>query len=97
MNVYKIPFVLIISLLLAGCAGMTQTQQRTVTGGLGGAGLGAAIGALSGNAAMGAAIGAASGVVGGYLYGEHKEAEQRAYDRGRQDAFRQQQEQYRYR
>ncbi len=97
MNIHKVLFVLIIPLLLGGCAGLTPTQQRTMTGGLGGAGLGAAIGAIAGNAGMGAAIGAAAGTVGGYLYGQHKEAEQRAYERGRQDAFRQQQEQYRYR
>lgn len=71
---------------LTGCAGMTHTQQRTVTGGLGGAAAGAVIGAIAGNAGMGAAIGAAAGTAGGYLYGKHKEAEQRAYDQGRRDA-----------
>lgn len=71
---------------LTGCAGMTDTQQRTVTGGLGGAGAGALIGAMAGNAGMGAAIGAAAGTVGGFLFGKHKEAEQRAYDQGRRDA-----------
>lgn len=82
---------LIISLLtvcvisLAGCAGMTDTQQRTVTGGLGGAGAGALIGAIAGNAGMGAAIGAGVGTVGGFLFGKHKEAEQRAYQQGRRD------------
>jgi len=71
---------------LIGCAGMSDTQQRTVTGGLGGAAGGALIGAIAGNAGMGAAIGAAAGTAGGFLYGKHKESEQKAYDQGRRDA-----------
>jgi len=84
--------ILVITVLaitsLAGCAGMSDTQQRTVTGGLGGAAGGALIGAMAGNAGMGAAIGAAAGTAGGYLYGKHKESEQRAYEQGRRDAYR---------
>lgn len=84
--------ILIISIFsfsgLTGCAGMTDTQQRTVTGGLGGAAAGAAIGAMAGNAGMGAAIGAGVGTLGGFLYGKHKESEQRAYEQGRRDAQR---------
>lgn len=82
----KIIIVTITALTLSGCAGMSDTQQRTVTGGMGGAATGAVIGAIAGNAGMGAAIGAAAGTVGGYLFGKHKEAEQRAYDQGRRDA-----------
>ena len=82
--------LLIITLLavsgLAACAGMTDTQQRTVTGGLGGAATGAVIGAIAGNAGMGAAIGGAVGTAGGFLYGKHKESEQKAYEQGRRDA-----------
>lgn len=81
--------MVLVVLHLAGCTGMTATQQRTVTGGLGGAAAGAAIGAMAGNAGMGAAIGAAAGSVGGFLFGKHKEAEQKAYEQGRQDAQRQ--------
>ena len=73
---------------ISGCAGMSDTQQRTVTGGLGGAAGGALIGAIAGNAGMGALIGAGVGTAGGYLYGKHKEAEQRAYNQGRRDAQR---------
>jgi len=75
-------------ILTSGCAGMSDTQQRSVTGGLGGAAGGALIGAMAGNAGMGAAIGAAAGTVGGFLFGKHKEAEQRAYEQGRRDAQR---------
>ena len=71
---------------LVGCAGMTDTQQRAVTGGLGGAAGGALIGAIAGNAGMGAAIGGLVGTTGGYLYGKHKESERRAYEQGRRDA-----------
>ena len=84
--------ILVIAILaitpLAGCAGMSDTQQRTVTGGLGGAAGGALIGAIAGNAGMGAAIGAVAGTAGGYLYGKHKESEQKAYEQGRRDAQR---------
>lgn len=89
MKRFSISVIAILAIsLLAGCAGMSDTQQRTVTGGLGGAATGAAIGAIAGNAGMGAAIGAAAGTAGGYLYGKHKESEQRAYEQGRRDAYR---------
>jgi hypothetical protein len=47
--------------MLAGCADMSQTQQRTLTGVAGGAAAGGIIGAIAGNAGMGAAIGAGVG------------------------------------
>jgi len=74
--------LLVGSLGLGGCAGMTQTEQRTLSGGALGAAGGAAIGAMAGNAGMGAAIGGLAGATGGYLYGKHKEAEESAYNRG---------------
>jgi len=77
-----IVFVLGISLVLVGCAGMTDTQQRALTGGAMGAAGGAAIGALAGNAALGAAIGGAAGASGGFLYGRHRESNQRAFNQG---------------
>jgi hypothetical protein len=79
--------LLVVSLVdLTGCAGLSDTSQRTMTSGLGGAAAGAAIGAMAGNAGMGALIGGAVGTTGGFLYGKHKEAEQRAYQQGRRDA-----------
>jgi hypothetical protein len=87
MKRFSILLIAILAIIdLAGCAGMSDTQQRTVTGGMGGAAGGALIGAMAGNAAMGAAIGTGVGVVGGYLYGKHKEAEQSAYEQGKRDA-----------
>lgn len=54
-----------------GCAGMSETEQRTVTGGLIGAGAGAGIAAIAGgNAGVGAAVGGAVGALSGYIIGE---------------------------
>ena len=72
--------------LLAGCADMSQTQQRTVTGAVGGAAVGGLIGAAAGNAGMGAAIGAGLGGTGGFLLGRHNESVNRAYEQGRASA-----------
>lgn len=53
---------------LGACTNMSQTQQRTLSGGAIGAAGGAAIGALSGGSAgMGALIGGAAGAGTGYL------------------------------
>ena len=68
---------------LAGCADMSQTQQRAVTGSLIGAGAGGIIGAAAGNAGMGAAVGAGLGATGGFLLGRHNESVNRAYEQGR--------------
>ena len=58
-----------VAVALGGCAGMTTTQQRTLSGaGIGALG-GAAVGAVSGgDAGTGAAVGAAVGAGAGYLY-----------------------------
>lgn len=74
--------VLVVTLTLSGCAGMTDTQRRAGTGTVVGAAGGAAIGAMAGNAGMGAAIGAGAGLLGGILYDRN----QKAYEQGRQDA-----------
>jgi len=69
---------LLVAVAATGCANMTDTQQRTVTGGAGGAAAGALIGALAGNAGLGAAIGGLAGASGGFLYGAGREAGQRS-------------------
>jgi osmotically inducible lipoprotein OsmB len=69
------------TLVLAGCAGMSETEQRTLSGGAIGTAAGVAVGAITGEwawAAGGAAIGAASG----YLYDQQKKKEQHAYEQG---------------
>lgn len=78
--------VLALVALLAGCADMTQTQQRTLSGSIIGAGAGGIIGAAAGNAGMGAAIGAGLGGTGGFLLGRHNEAVNSAYQQGRANA-----------
>jgi len=76
---------LALTLALGGCAGMTDTQQRAVTGtAMGGAG-GAALGAIAGNAGMGAAIGACVGLLGGLLVDQHEKSKAEAYDQGVRD------------
>lgn len=68
--------MLLVAVATGGCAGMSETEQRTLTGGAGGAAAGAVIGALAGNAGLGAAIGGAVGAGGGFLYGRGVEAGQ---------------------
>lgn len=61
----KTVILMAMGLAMAGC---TQTQQRTGTGALLGAGAGAAIGGVTGGAtgaATGAAIGAGAGAIAG--------------------------------
>jgi uncharacterized membrane protein len=68
---------LLIAVATGGCANLSQTEQRTMTGGAGGAAAGALIGALAGNAGLGAAIGGLAGASGGFLYGRGIEAGRR--------------------
>lgn len=54
---------------LTSCTGMTDTEQRTMSGGAAGAAIGAAGTVLTGGCvACGAAIGGAVGAAGGYVY-----------------------------
>ena len=74
--------LLLCGFALAGCSGLSTTQQRALTGtGIGAAG-GAVIGAIAGNAGVGAAIGAAAGLGGGLIYDHAKKEEQAAYKQG---------------
>ena len=60
--------VLVLSFGLVGCAGMNETQQRTLSGGAIGAAGGGAITALTGGCVWcGAAIGGAVGAGTGYV------------------------------
>jgi hypothetical protein len=62
-------------LVLSGCANMSNTEQRILSGGVIGAATGAAVGAVTGGLGVGAgaAIGAAVGAAGGYVYDKVKE------------------------
>jgi osmotically inducible lipoprotein OsmB len=73
------------TLLLGGCASMSDTERRTATG----AALGAAAGGLITGDWGWAAGGAAIGAVGGYLYDQNKKSDDRrqreAYEQGVKD------------
>ena len=66
------------SLLLAGCANMTETQKNTATGAGGGAVAGALISAATGgHAGTGAAVGAGVGALGTYIWSSNLEKQRR--------------------
>lgn len=79
----KVVAAIILMLSVAGCAGMSPTEQRMLSGGAIGAGAGAAVGAISGgSAATGAVVGGAAGVVGGLIVDEaDKSHHHRGYGR----------------
>ena len=83
MKTVKIIILLTAAMLfVAGCAGLSDTQQRTGTGAAAGAAAGAAIGSFYGSAGAGAAIGAAVGGAGGYIYDQHVKSKDKAYKDG---------------
>lgn len=65
---------------LGGCANMSETEQRVLSGGAIGTATGAAAAVLTGGSTVaGAVIGGAVGSAGGYLYDRH-EKEQEGQD-----------------
>ena len=60
-RIFRIGILLPVLLLAAGCANMTQQQQRALSGGAIGAGGGALIGWMLGGPALGAALGGVGG------------------------------------
>ena len=62
-------------LLVGACTGMSNTAQRTLSGGAIGAGSGALIGAAAGSAGTGALIGGGAGLLGGYLYDQYEKSQ----------------------
>jgi osmotically inducible lipoprotein OsmB len=70
-------FFMVAALLVGGCSGMSNTQQRTLSGGAIGAGGGALIGWAAGCPACGAAIGAGAGALGGYVYDRYEKSQGR--------------------
>jgi osmotically inducible lipoprotein OsmB len=72
--------ILVVALLIAGCAGSgmdTHTATRTVGGGAIGAGAGSLIGWAAGCPACGAAIGGGTGLAGGYIYDQYEKSKGR--------------------
>jgi len=71
--VRKFTPIALLVLLVAGCSNMNSTEQRTLSGGAIGAGVGAVGTALTGGCvACGAAIGGAVGAGSGFLYDQVK-------------------------
>jgi membrane associated rhomboid family serine protease len=67
----RIVLVLLTIAALTGCAGMTTTQQRVLSGGAIGTAAGVGTAAVVGAPlAAGAVVGAAAGAVGGYIVDE---------------------------
>jgi uncharacterized membrane protein len=66
--------VMVAALVVGGCSGMSNTEQRTLSGGVIGAGGGALIGWAAGCPACGAAIGAGAGMLGGYAYDQYEKS-----------------------
>lgn len=68
MRIKRVIGMIALVFMLGGCAHMSPTEQRTLSGGAIGAGAGAAIGAIAGGSpGIGAAVGGAAGALGGYL------------------------------
>jgi osmotically inducible lipoprotein OsmB len=82
MRKSAIAIILAISITFVGCAGMSETQQRTLSGGAIGAGAGAVVGAIAGHTALGIVAGAAAGAAGGYLYDQNQKAKQAESQKG---------------
>lgn len=71
MKLIKYTSVILVMAFMFGCAGMSETQQRTMSGGVMGAAAGAGIAAIAGgNAGVGALVGGGAGALGGYMIGE---------------------------
>jgi osmotically inducible lipoprotein OsmB len=65
--------VMVFLSTMIGCAGMSDQQQRTMSGGVIGAAGGAGIAAIAGgNVGVGAAVGVVAGGLTGYIIGEKK-------------------------
>ena len=77
MKKISIALILAISLALTGCSGMSDTEQRTLSGAAIGAGAGTAIGAVSGNTGLGTVVGTAAGATSGYLYDRYQKSKEK--------------------
>lgn len=64
--------VVVLALAVGGCAGMSATQQRVLSGGAIGASTGTIVGWAAGSPAAGAAIGGGAGLLGGFLYDQYQ-------------------------
>jgi osmotically inducible lipoprotein OsmB len=79
--------ILLISLALAGCAGMSDTEQRTLSGAAIGTAAGGVVGAIAGHTGVGLAAGAVAGAAGGYLYDHHEKAKKASHDKAYEQGY----------
>lgn len=80
MKVKVIASAVMATLVLGGCANMTETQKGTAKGAAIGAGAGAVVGAIAGKgkgAAIGAVVGGAAGAVAGNVWTKRQEEQKR--------------------
>jgi hypothetical protein len=76
MNKWILTAVSFLMLTTSGCADMSTTQQRTLSGAAIGTAAGYALGAVTGmSKGTGLAVGAAAGAASGYIYDKYKENE----------------------
>ena len=69
--------VLLAALVFSGCAGMSPTEQRVLSGGAIGASGGTLIGWAAGSPAIGAAVGGGVGMLGGLAYDQYQKSQGR--------------------
>jgi uncharacterized membrane protein len=67
----------VVVLLVGGCSGMSNTQQRVLSGGAMGASGGTLVGWAAGCPACGAAIGGAAGATAGLVYDSYQKSQGR--------------------
>jgi osmotically inducible lipoprotein OsmB len=68
-----LPLAIVAALALAGCSGMNRTEQRTLSGGAIGAGVGTITAiATDGCVACGAVIGGVVGAAAGFVFDQVK-------------------------
>ena len=77
-----IVILLVVSLALVGCSGMSDTEQRTMSGAAIGTAAGGVICAIAGDTGMGLAIGAVTGAASGYIYDQHEKSKEKSYEEG---------------
>ncbi len=65
-----IALIITAALLAGGCSGMSNTNQRMLSGGAVGAGTGLVVGGP-----VGAVVGAGVGAAGGYAYDQHQKSD----------------------
>jgi outer membrane protein OmpA-like peptidoglycan-associated protein len=84
----KLLAVAVAAMALAGCANMSETQQRTAVGTGVGAAAGAALGSIFGGSGgatrTGAVLGAAAGGIGTYVWSKRMEDQKRAMEQATQ-------------